>query len=206
MHRNESQTSLFTDGCDELSLPDAEIRYYANFLCADVAWDTYQALLKETHWEQKEITVYGKTHPTPRLSCWVGDPGADYRYSNMTMQPKPWSLMLLEIKKQVEIASAHTFNSVLLNYYRDGNDSNGWHSDNEPELGDDPVIASLSLGAPRDFKLRHKRDQALRHCLSLVPGSLLIMQGSTQRCWQHQVPKRASAAGRINLTFRKIIK
>jgi len=95
---------------------------------------------------------------------------------------------------------------VLLNYYRNGRDSNGWHSDDEPELGDNPVIASLSLGAPRDFQLRSKRDKSLKQTLSLEHGSLLVMRGTTQRCWQHQIPKRANAASRINLTFRTIIR
>jgi alkylated DNA repair dioxygenase AlkB len=200
-----TQNSLFNGAAVLPQLPDAELEYYENFLAADVAWDTYHQLLEVTDWRQESITVFGKTHPTPRLSSWVGDPEASYRYSNMTMQPQPWSSALLDLKAQVEQVSQHCFNSVLLNWYRDGQDSNGWHSDNEPELGKRPVIASLSLGAIRDFQLKHRNDKRLKYALSLAHGSLLVMRGNTQQYWQHQIPKRATAGSRINLTFRTII-
>lgn len=206
MANSEFQTSFLPKAMTHLSLPDAEIEYYSGFVSEDVAWDHYRTLLKTTDWRQEQIQVYGKTHPTPRLSSWVGDEGTDYRYSNMTMHPEPWSDLLTELKTLVESASQHHYNSVLLNYYRDGKDSNGWHSDNEPELGTNPVIASLSFGAARDFHLRHKTRKQYKTKLSLENGSLLIMRGTTQRHWQHHIPKRANAEGRINLTFRTILK
>ena len=126
-----------------------------------------------------------------------------YRYSQHTMMPNKWTPLLRLIKQRVEQVCGSTFNSVLLNYYRDGKDSNGWHSDDEPELGHEPVIASLSLGAARDFHLRHKQNRQV-HKMNLKPGSLLLMSGKTQACWQHHIPKRASAEPRINLTFRTV--
>jgi alkylated DNA repair dioxygenase AlkB len=206
MQSKNYQTSFLTSAMTNLSLPDAEIEYYAGFLSDDVAYDHYSRLLEETNWRQELIQVYGKTYPTPRLSSWVGDAGTDYRYSNMTMTPLPWSQLLTELKQGVESISQHQYNSVLLNYYRHGQDSNGWHSDDEPELGSRPVIASLSLGAPRDFHLRHKSNQHLKYKMSLENGSLLIMRGATQQNWQHHIPKRAHAKGRLNLTFRTILK
>jgi len=151
------------------------------------------------------IQVYGKSHLTPRLSCWMGDKNAVYGYSHTVMQPVAWDSKILHIKQKIENVTNESFNSVLINYYRDGKDSNGWHSDDEPELGVNPVIASLSLGAPRDFHLRHKTNKKLTHKMSLTSGSLLVMSGTTQQYWQHHIPKRAKAEGRINLTFRTII-
>lgn len=205
MQNNQYQTSLLGDAAQNLALPNADIEYYAQFMPQDVAWESYHALLEQTDWQQETITVYGKSHPTPRLSSWVGDTGTEYRYSNMTMRPLPWTPLLRALKSKVEAASQHQFNSVLLNNYRDGQDSNGWHSDDEPELGPEPVIASLSLGAPRDFKLRHKQQRALKYSLTLAHGSLLIMRGQTQAYWQHHIPKRARAGQRLNLTFRTIL-
>jgi alkylated DNA repair dioxygenase AlkB len=122
----------------------------------------------------------------------------------MRMQAHPWTEELLVIKNKIERATGQTLNSVLLNYYRNGQDSNGWHSDDEKELGHNPIIASLSLGAARDFHLRHRRCKQLKQSIKLEHGSLLMMKGSTQRCWQHQIPKRAKADGRINFTFRTV--
>lgn len=198
-----TQPNLFADEVVKLKENGAEIEYYASFIAADVAWDNYHKLLKTTDWQQESLLVYGKVHLAPRLSSWVGD--QRYSYSNMTMQPSPWTPLLLELKQQIELFTGHSFNSVLLNFYRDGQDSNGWHSDDEPELGRNPVIASLSLGAPRDFDLRYKPDHSVKHRLTLENGSLLLMKGATQHCWQHHIPKRAKADGRINLTFRTII-
>lgn len=189
-----------------IDLPDAKLEFTADFLSAKVAEQFYHRLLAETEWSQEDITVFGRTYKTPRLSCWMGDEGTDYSYSHMTMQPMPWSNLVKEIKSAVEVGTGHSYNSVLINYYRDGRDSNGWHSDDELELGSQPVIASLSLGGARDFKLRHKFHKELKHNILLTPGSLLLMQGDTQKYWQHHVPKRAKADGRINLTFRTIQK
>jgi len=186
-------------------LIDADVEYYTNFIDPDQAWSFYHEILKQTELSQDKITVYGKQHLTPRLTCWMGDDGLDYRYSHYTMKPVAWSPLLLELKVLVEQFSNQQFNSVLINYYRDGQDSNGWHSDDEPELGQNPIIASLSLGGARDFQLRHKIKKELKHSIRLDHGSLLMMYGNTQKYWQHHIPKRAKADGRINLTFRKII-
>ena len=193
-----------------LDVPDADIEYLPEFIKIDVAWQLYERLLDQTQWCQERISLYGKTHNVPRLSCWIADPGLSYAYSNMTMHPVAWSPDLLEVKHQIENflktgPSAHLFNSVLINHYRDGQDSNGWHSDDEPELGANPVIASLSLGGGRDFHMRHKQDKALRKTIYLEHGSLLLMRGATQHRWQHHIPKRAIADSRINLTFRTIV-
>ena len=205
MPMREYQTSMFESQTHVLNLFEADIEYVPNFYQSDRAWKLFEMLLEQTTWRQDTVIVYGKEHLTPRLSCWFGEPWMDYSYSNHTMVPSPLTPLLLDIKAEVEFESGNLFNSVLVNYYRDGRDSNGWHSDDEPELGDCPVIGSLSLGADRDFHLRHKRDKSLKHTMSLEHGSLLLMRGKTQSCWQHHVPKRAIANGRINLTFRTIL-
>ncbi|MEM7358791.1 MAG: alpha-ketoglutarate-dependent dioxygenase AlkB [Pseudomonadota bacterium] len=201
---SQSQTSLFAPEKQVLGLPDADIEYQPGYLVDDQAWALYDTLLAETDWQQERITLYGKTHDVPRLSCWMGDAGLDYGYSNMRMQVVPWNQELRALQQQLRCDTGHPFNSVLVNLYRDGQDSNGWHSDDEPELGTNPVIASVSLGAARDFHLRHKTRKDLRQSISLEHGSLLLMSGTTQHCWQHHVPKRAQAAQRINLTFRYV--
>jgi alkylated DNA repair dioxygenase AlkB len=206
MPNDKYPTSLFSGETFALDLPDAEIEFTEQFLSAATARRYFETLHDEVDWRQEQIALFGKTHLTPRLSCWMGDPGTDYRYSNMTMRPTPWSEVVLEIKSAVEVATGHSYNSVLINYYRNGQDSNGWHSDDEPELGSMPVIASLSLGAARDFQLRHKTVKGLKHNILLTPGSLLLMKGATQSHWQHHIPKRANAGKRINLTFRTIRK
>lgn len=204
MANHQYQQGIFDNQTVVLDLPDAEIEYYPQFMADAEAKGLFEQILQATDWRQEHITVYGKRHLTPRLSCWMGDSGLDYRYSNLTMEPVPWSDILRGIKQQLEVATNEGFNSVLINYYRDGQDSNGWHSDDEPELGRDPVIASISLGANRDFKLRHKVDKSHKHSISLEHGSLLMMRGATQRCWQHHIPKRANVGARINLTFRTV--
>jgi len=185
-------------------LTDAQISYGASFLDDHTAYHAFLQLRSEINWRQEHITLFGKTHKVPRLSCWMADAGMSYAYSNMTMQAVSWHPLVQSIKQQVERVCCYDFNSVLLNYYRNGQDSNGWHSDDEPELGCDPVIASVSLGAPRDFYLRYKQNHSIKQLITLQPGSLLLMKGCTQRYWQHQVPKRAQSDGRINLTFRVI--
>lgn len=162
----------------------------------------FQTLRKDVVWEHKEITVYGKTHPQPRLVAWFGDPGTAYTYAGLTLHPTPWIEPIEKIKAVCEEIAGTTFNSVLLNLYRDGDDTVGWHSDDEPELGINPTIASVSLGAARRFDLRHKVTKETVKTL-LLPGSILVMAGRTQAEWAHQVPrtKRVGEA-RINLTFR----
>ena len=149
--------------------------------------------------------MFGKWVDQPRLVAWYGDPGARYKYSGLIVEPQSWTNELLTLKAQVEAASECAFNSVLLNWYRDGRDSMGWHSDDERELGLHPTIASVSLGTERRFLLRRKDDHTCKHEFLLKNGSLIVMRGATQHFWQHQVPKSLRVSqGRINLTFRAI--
>ncbi|MES2149678.1 MAG: alpha-ketoglutarate-dependent dioxygenase AlkB [Pseudomonadota bacterium] len=159
-------------------------------------------LIAETAWRAESITLWGRAHLQPRLSAWHGE--ARYRYSGLTLEPQPFSALQLDIKQAVEAATGCRFNSVLLNYYRDGRDSMGMHSDDEAELGAQPAIASASFGATRDFILKHKRTkQQLK--VALESGSLLLMSGLTQKNWLHGVNKSSRQIGpRVNLTFRYI--
>ncbi|WP_203293225.1 alpha-ketoglutarate-dependent dioxygenase AlkB family protein [Luteirhabdus pelagi] len=196
---------LFSEEKQPLSLPDAEIVYYPNFLSTAEADRYFDILLKETPWQQDNITVFGKTYPQPRLTALYGEAGKPYTYSGITMHPHPFTEPLLGLKKKVEdVVEAH-FTTLLLNLYRDGNDSNGWHADDEKELGKNPIIASVSLGASRSFHLKHKKDKSLKHKIQLEHGSLLVMKGTTQEFWKHQIPKTKKDVGpRINGTFRII--
>jgi alkylated DNA repair dioxygenase AlkB len=197
--------SLFQSEPIHFNLPDAEIIYFPDFLSKEEANSLFQELIESIPWQQDEITVYGKKHLQPRLTALYGHEGKPYSYSNITMQPHPWTLTLQKIKLLVENIAETNFTTVLLNYYRDGSDSNGWHADNEKELGTNPVIASVSLGAERSFQLKHNSDISQKKNIILENGSLLLMKGSTQHFWKHQVPKTAKPIGpRINLTFRQI--
>ena len=199
--------SLFESASDPifLDLPDADIIYYPQFFDKQAADIIFASLAQEIPWQQDEIRVYGKIHPQPRLTALFGNEGKSYSYSNITMQPHPWSLLLQKLKTAIEKVTDTNFTTVLLNQYRDGKDSNGWHSDNENELGINPVIASLSFGAERMFQLKHNLDKDLKKSIVLEHGSLLLMKGTTQHFWKHQIPKTAKPIGsRINLTFRLI--
>ncbi len=189
----------------QLDLPNADITYYPQFLTQEKA-DFYLKYFTETiPWQQDDITVFGKTYPQPRLTALFGNNGKSYSYSNINMQPHEFTQELRELKTSLETNANVHFTTCLLNLYRDGKDSNGWHADDEKELGTNPVIASLSLGQERFFHLRNKADKTLKHKLLLEHGSLLLMQGPTQHYWQHQIPKTAKPIKeRINLTFRVI--
>ena len=164
--------------------------------------EVFARLLAETPWREESVVVYGKRHLQPRLTAWYGD--ASYTYSGLRLEPLPWTALLLELRAAVEAACGQRFNSVLLNRYRNGRDSMGMHSDDEPELGPEPAIASLSYGATRNFILRHKRNKTTLR-LPLGDGSLLLMSGSLQTNWLHGINKSALPLGeRINLTFRYI--
>ncbi|NND81833.1 MAG: alpha-ketoglutarate-dependent dioxygenase AlkB [Gammaproteobacteria bacterium] len=204
MPKAQIQAEIFSGQDPEPWVEGADTRYQPDFLAPTEADCLFEHLLVNTNWQQDEITVYGKRHLTPRLSLWVADAGLTYKYSNMTMQAASWTPELTALRVQLQDHTGYDFNSVLLNYYRSGTDSNGWHADDEPELGRRPVIASVSLGASRDFQLRRRADHRDRHTLALTHGSLLLMSGNSQHDWQHQVPKRAQAGPRINLTFRQI--
>lgn len=188
-----------------IEIPDGDIAFYRQFFGAAESERLYSELLQQITWRQDSITLFGKTMLVPRLTAWYGDPGKSYSYSGIFMEPEPWTPTLIRIKNAIETVCRVSFNSVLINLYRDGNDSVGWHSDDEPELGRNPIIGSVSFGATRKFLLKHKRNPHLRVALELSDGSLLVMGGSTQHYWLHQVPKTARKVGpRINLTFRII--
>jgi alkylated DNA repair dioxygenase AlkB len=188
-----------------LDLPDGEARYWpAAFEAAEAT-----RLMAELHhgidWRDEEILMFGRRVPVPRRVAWHGDSGASYNYSGTPHLPEPWTPALTCIRDRTQELTGAYFNAVLLNLYRDGRDGMGWHADDEPELGPNPVIASVSLGATRRFCLRHRRRRDLRIDLPLAHGSLLLMSGATQHHWVHALPKTAAPVGeRINLTFRQV--
>jgi alkylated DNA repair dioxygenase AlkB len=192
---------------DPIPIPDGELLYAPSFLTATDADEYLGQFHDGIQWEQHQVKIFGRQVPAPRLSAWYGDPDARYTYSGLALEPLPWTAALRAIKTRIETVTDAHFNSVLLNLYRNGSDSMGWHSDDEPELGNTPTIASLSLGDERRFLLRHKRRKDLDPIeLPLQHGSLLLMRGATQTHWKHQVPKtKRPVALRLNLTFRRII-
>ena len=195
--------NLFNDCA--LQLADAKLDFQPHWLERATADRWLALLLEQTPWQQPQVRLYGREHPVPRLVAWYGDAEAGYRYSGLTHQPLPWTPLLAEIRARLVATLGQPLNGVLLNYYRDGQDSMGWHSDDEAELGANPLIASLNLGATRRFDLRRKGQSRIEHSLSLNHGSLLVMGGPTQHYWQHQVAKtRSPCAPRLNLTFRLI--
>ena len=197
--------SLFQSEPMVLNLPDAAIIYYPHFFDKKEADAIFAQLTNDIPWQQDDIRVFGKIHPQPRLTALFGNEGKPYSYSNIKMQPHPWTLLLQKIKSHIEIVSGTNFTTVLLNQYRNGKDSNGWHADNEKELGINPIIASVSFGAERVFQLKHNSISGLKQNILLEHGSLLVMKGTTQHYWKHQIPKTAKPiASRINLTFRVI--
>lgn len=191
----------------DILLPNATLLYAPQFLSSTEANLAFAYLQSDKNiaWRQDTIRMFGRLVLTPRLSAWYGNEGASYTYSGLTLQPNNWTDELLGIKQKIETISGATFNSVLLNFYRHGQDSMGWHADDEPELGKMPTIASLSLGAERRFLLRAKKNHHQQHEIKLTNGSLLIMSGNTQHHWQHAIPKTMRPTEpRINLTFRQI--
>lgn len=188
-----------------LGLTESEIIYYPYFLEHALANELFRSLLDNTPWREDQIKLFGKVHLQPRLTALYGDNGLPYSYSGILMHPHPFTQELLDLKARVDSLCGLPFTSCLLNLYRDGKDSNGWHSDNEKELGANPVIASVSLGQARTFRLKHRTIKGLRHSMVLEHGSLLLMRGETQHFWLHQVPKtKRLVTERINITFRVI--
>ena len=186
-----------------IPIADGELAWLAQLPLAYPNDVVFARLLAETPWRAETVVVFGKRHLQPRLTAWYGD--ASYTYSGLRLEPLPWTPLLLELRAAVEAACGQRFNSVLLNLYRNERDSMGMHSDDEPELGPGPVIASLSFGSTRTLILRHKRNkQTLR--LPLTDGSLLRMAGATQENWLHGINKSTRSLGaRINLTFRYVV-
>jgi alkylated DNA repair dioxygenase AlkB len=189
-----------------LNLPQSDISYCPHFLNSQEADNYLQVLRSTIPWQQDQIKVFGKTYPQPRLTSLHANNGKPYSYSNITMVPHEFTKELIQIKNKIEaITPSIQFTTCLLNLYRNGRDSNGWHADDEVSLGKDPVIASISLGQQRFFHFKHKKDPSLKHKMVLEHGSLLLMKGSTQHHWLHQIPKASRLIGeRINLTYRVI--
>lgn len=197
--------SLFPNQKTVFNLPDAEIEYYPDFIDTQTATEFFEKLKNEIPWQQDNITVFGQTHPQPRLTALFGNDGKTYSYSNIVMHPHKWNPLLMHLKHRIEEICSENFTTVLLNFYRDGKDSNGWHADNEKELGQNPIIASISFGAERIFHLQHNTHKEVKQKIILEHGSLLLMKGTTQHFWKHQIPKTTKPIGpRINLTFRII--
>ena len=199
----------------KINIPDAEVWLYSSLFSqreANALFDALKPEAGEIHWEQQQIQLYGKKHNIPRLTAWHGEPDKTYRYSGITVTASDWTPTLLTIKKAIEAVSEIAFNSVLLNLYQSGDDSVSWHGDDEKALGRHPVIGSVSLGATREFQMKHKtkvneKQRPIKPAspIMLTHGSYLLMQGPTQHHWLHQIPKSKQPMGpRINLTFRVI--
>ena len=196
-HTPRMLTSIALEGADLLFDPD--------FLTPAQADAAFASRREAIAWEVHRIRLFGRAIDSPRLSAWIGDRGATYRYSGATFAPQPWSAALLPLRDRASAAAGVAFNSVLANRYRDGRDYMGWHSDDERDLGPAPVIASVSLGATRRFRLKHRVQPQHALALDLTPGSLLLMRGTTQVNHKHALPKSAKVQGeRINLTFRRV--
>lgn len=188
-------------------MDNADVIIYRHLFYKEESDQLFYELYNNTNWRQDSISFYGKSIPLPRLTAWYGNSGKSYTYSGIEMEPEHWTPNLLKIKSKIEILADVEFNSVLLNLYRSGKDSVSWHSDDEAELGKNPVIASVSFGDTRRFMFREKNQKDARKIeIELDHGSFLIMRGETQHFWQHQVPKTSKPVNpRINLTFRVII-
>ena len=196
-------TPLIPDWQPEL--PDARLRYYQKFLSVVEADQFYKNLLETIPWQQDDVKVFGKVYAQPRLTSLHSNKLSTYTYSGLTLKPHPMTEVLIELSNRIQKVSHHDFNCVLLNLYRDGSDSNGWHADNEKELGKHPQIASYSFGATRFFHFKHRNIKEQRYKIELHHGSLLLMEGAMQENWLHQIPKtKKPLEPRINLTFRKI--
>ena len=188
----------------KISMPEAEVLYFSRLFGQSEAHSLFLQLQKNIEWQQEQIKLYGRVHDLPRLTAWYGDPANTYSYSGISITSLEWIEALLEIKRRIESVSDYSFNSVLLNRYRNGSDGVSWHADDEPELSQNPVIGSVSFGEARPFQLKHKTLDEKRKII-LENGSYLLMKGRTQHCWLHQIPKSKRVLGeRINLTFRLI--
>jgi alkylated DNA repair dioxygenase AlkB len=189
-----------------IGLPDADVQVDSHWLSPADADALFTTLRGAIPWEVHRIRLFGRLVDSPRLSCWIGDPGTAYAYSGTRFEPKPWPAALLPMRERLSRETGVDFNSMLANCYRDGSDYMGWHSDNERALGQRPVIASLSLGQARRFVFRQRSGSRDKHELMLSNGALLLMAGDTQALYQHALPATAKpVAARINLTFRRIV-
>ncbi|MDO3387145.1 alpha-ketoglutarate-dependent dioxygenase AlkB [Gilvimarinus sp. SDUM040013] len=199
------QHDLFTSPEPEIIIAcDGRATLYRQWIHRDEAANLFDSLRQSLDWEQTVLTMYGRQVAIPRLNAWYGDSGSSYSYSGAYFDPMPWTAELANLRERLQAYTDTGFNSVLANYYRDGRDGVGWHSDNETELGPEPTIASVSLGETRRFSLRHSAT-GKTVLVDLAAGDLLVMSGKLQTRWQHQIAKsRKELGARINLTFRRV--
>ncbi|MFC0513167.1 alpha-ketoglutarate-dependent dioxygenase AlkB [Mucilaginibacter angelicae] len=200
------QLSFFAESGQSKGLPKELLEYHAGFIDQRTSDELLQQFIRTTPWKQSTQIMWDKEYLTPRLTSWHGDPGTDYSVSGKISNPNPWTSELLMLKEKVEQATGIKFNSVLLNYYRDGNDSVAWHSDRESVLGRNPIIASVSFGQVRSFDIRNKADHKEHYSIKLEHGSFLLMKAGLQENWEHRVAKSTKPLkARVNLTFRVIV-
>jgi len=200
------QLSFFAEAGQSRGLPKELLEYHPGFIDPQTSDQLLRLFIGETSWKQSTQKMWDKEYLTPRLTSWHGDIGTDYSVSGKISNPNPWTPELLMLKEKVEQVANIKFNSVLLNYYRDGNDSVAWHSDRESVLGKNPIIASVSFGQVRSFDIRNKADHSEHYSVKLEHGSLLLMKAGLQEHWEHRIAKSAKPMkARINLTFRAVI-
>lgn len=200
------QLGLFGDAGQSKGLPTDYLEYFPGLFDQQLSDYYLNKFIAETPWKQQVLKIYNKEVLTPRLTAWYGDKGTDYSYTGSVSNPIPWTPELLEIKSLVESLAGTKFNSVLLNYYRDANDSVAWHSDKESVLGKHPVIASVSFGQVRSFDIRNKKDHSEKYSVRLEHGSFLLMKSGLQERWEHRIAKSTKTMRpRVNLTFRLVI-
>lgn len=193
--------SFLPKGFENLITEDGLLQYFEHY-----SEESIDDVLKDLVWRQDSITMYGKTHPLPRMTAWHGDEGITHSYSGIKMVAVKWTPILYKLKIQLEADLNTEFNSVLVNYYRDGSDHMSYHSDDEKELGPNPIIASLSFGGTRAFHLKHKFDKSKKtFILPITNGSLVVMRNELQHFWVHKIAKTTKSVGpRVNLTFRRV--
>ena len=200
----EVQDALFEESPQG---PGLEIEVLRRALEPRVADAAFASLRASVPWRQERLVMFGREVDVPRLEAWIADPGLSYTYSGVRHEPQPWSDDLMALRDLVTTIAGEPFNAVLCNLYRDGSDGVDWHADDERELGDEPVIGSVSLGASRRFDLRRVDDHSIRASVELHHGDVIIMRGTTQALWRHRVPRTKKPVGeRINLTFRRVLR
>jgi alkylated DNA repair dioxygenase AlkB len=200
----DNQLSFFAD--EQEPIPESlDISVFREAIDFEKSQEMFAQLREEIEWQQETIKMFGNEIDIPRLTAWHGDPDRSYTYSGIALKPLAWTPLLNDLRREVERLAASEFNSVLLNLYRNGVDSVSWHADDEPDLGREPVIGSVSLGARRRFDFRKKSDHRSKFSVVLDSGDVIIMRGITQNLWEHQIPKQPKVhEARINLTFRYI--
>jgi alkylated DNA repair dioxygenase AlkB len=198
-----SQLALFTEPASNRGFPTDLLDYRPGLFSESESHFLLQKFITELPWEQRLVLMYGKEVITPRLTVWYGDPEADYSVRGTGAHPLPWTDELFMIKEKVDALAGVSFNTVLMNYYRNGNDSVAWHTDNDGVPGRNRIVASVSLGQPRVFDIRDKTDHSRKYSLLLEDGSYLLMKGDFQDQWQHRIAKSSKPLNpRVNLTFR----